>query len=344
MITAATLLAVPLTEPERVFSFDRIERNYRDLAKQFHPDAGGDADAFAHLNALHTEAKRRAAAGEWRVPGLLELVGTDGKLRRIHYAVEHDVGVGTAYIGRTLTAYTLRDDYADLANTAALTIAGLKFPNSKFEESMRLRLPAPRARFNTETATVLVQEKPEDTARLADVLAAVGGRLDPKHVCWVTSELLNICCYLEWARVVHCDVSLDSVYVSPTGHTALLQGGWWYASRAGERMARVQTGRTVCNLRASTAGSKVASFDVDLDQVRLLGRELLGDPGGSRLTTMADVPAPLASWLRTPSSGSARKDYAAWPDVLKASFGARRFVKLDVDLSVIYERKNYHGT
>jgi curved DNA-binding protein CbpA len=39
---------------------EQVERAYRELAKQVHPDRGGNAEQFKRLQALYEQAKRQA--------------------------------------------------------------------------------------------------------------------------------------------------------------------------------------------------------------------------------------------------------------------------------------------
>ena len=76
-------------------------------------------------------------------------------------------------------------------------------------------------------------------------------------------------------------------------------------------------------------------FRSDLELIRATGRELLGDISGIRLRDPS-IPRPMAEWLRYPSAGSALADYRFWREVLIASFGGRRFVRLDVTPEKMY--------
>lgn len=338
-LTASRLLAIPPEQPERLFvRKDLIRTTYKLLAKRFHPDLPtGSTAAFTHLHDLHESAIKKLARGEWLTPGLLELSGSDGVLRRVHYGKDHDLGIGHAYLGPKFATFAINDDYADLSEVASRRIAGFKFPSDSAKATMHHRLPKVRTRFASKDLITTVFHKPEDLARLRDLLDHVGAPLDSRHVAWIMSEMLNFVCYLEWSGLTHNDLSMDTVFVCPKMHTVQVIGGWWYSVPVGSRMARVQTARTVSNLPRSVLTSKVAEIRTDLTLLRLLGRELLGDPGGSRLLMDKNVPAAMANWLRTAPSATARQDYHDWQDVLTASFGPRRFVKLDVDPSVIYK-------
>jgi hypothetical protein len=69
----------------------------------------------------------------------------------------------------------------------------------------------------------------------------------------------------------------------------------------------------------------------------LIGRELLGDETGVKLSTDKDIPAAMVEWLRAVTAGDAIADYARWPEILQTSFGARRFVPMNIKPSDIYK-------
>ena len=51
--------------------------------------------------------------------------------------------------------------------------------------------------------------------RVSDFGGHFGGSLDPKHVAWIVSGMLNICCFLRINHKVHGDISLDNYFVHP---------------------------------------------------------------------------------------------------------------------------------
>jgi len=81
--------------------------------------------------------------------------------------------------------------------------------------------------------------------------------------------------------------------------------------------------------------SKESSTLTDLECIRHVGRELLGDPSGAHLEP-SGVPLPLVQWLKGAASHNAIEEYANWRTVLKASYGERRFVELKLDRTTLY--------
>jgi hypothetical protein len=119
-----------------------------------------------------------------------------------------------------------------------------------------------------------------------------------------------------------------------------LLGGWWYTVPLGNRMARVQPARTLVYAPYSILKAKLADIKIDLELVRLIGRELLGDESGVKLTHNHTIPKAMVEWLRSSSSGDAIADYARWPEILQSSFGDRRFIKLPVNSNDIYNKES----
>jgi hypothetical protein len=344
-LSRAQILQLPLDQPERLFeTADEVAARYKALAKHWHPDVPGtgDAEVFAHLSLLHKKAATKIAAGEWHTPGLLQLVGTDGLTRKIKYIKDFDCGLGMAYIGRSIVTYVIADDYADLVHDATKTLANLKYPNDTERTQLAPCLPEIKASFATNDSVVLVVSKPDDTIRLRDLLAYSGGKIDPKHVAWLVNRCLMLVNFLKYNNITHGDLSLDSLFVSPARHSAALIGSWWYAVPLGSRMARVQPARTLVYAPHNILTSKIADIKIDLELVRLVGRETLGDETGVKLMTDKTIPTAMTEWLRSATSGNAIADYARWPEILQTSFGNRRFVNWPINLNDIYKEPE-HG-
>ena len=338
-ITKDQILGIEEYEPEKLFSGpDKISLEYRELAKKFHPDnlVTGDEDTFQHLYALKEKASHKVTAGEWHIPGLLELSGKDGKTYRVRYLKEFNFGLGRAFIANSFVAYLFDPMFEDQANHAYKVIPNFPYPHPAVKQEMEFRLTKIKQRVVTTKGILLLLEKPNDTIRLVDLVDHFKGSIDPKHTAWILTRLYSICCYLEKVGLTHNDISLDTVFVQPANHTAHLIGGWWFSSKIGTKMQKKQSGRTVAFAPRSVVTSKIADIKTDLELVRLTGRELLGDDSGSKLINNTTIPKPLVNWLRLASTGSAESDYKLWEDCLIQSFGARRFVKLEVQSTDIY--------
>jgi hypothetical protein len=341
MDTAEEILAIPASEPERLFQApEQVAALYHRLALRWHPDrAEGQRDVFEHLTALRKEAELHIRQGRWQVPGLLELAG-----RKLRYFKNYPFELGTAYLGNSIIAYVVEKDFAPLAHRAEAAIKGLAFENNRMEAEMRPRLPQLKAAFDTEVGQrVVVLEKPSGLIRLSDLIVHLGGKVDPRHVAWVMSDLLNAACYLgAYRRIAHMGLSAETVFISPTRHIAVIVGGWFYTTPLADPLMAVPE-RTNQLLPAVARNTERATGSIDLELIRGIGREMLGDLSGTRLGYDAAIPAPLRDWLRQPSGMDAVAEYKAWPKILDDSFGARRFTELPVKASDLYGKDAQNG-
>lgn len=335
MLDKEALLAVPLSSPEQVFSFDasKAKQEYRAYAKQFHPDhSGGDTAAFQHVKALYEAAIAKAARGEWD-DGIFRFRTLTGKNFEFKYLSRRTFELGEFFVGRKTLMYVLDKSNTDLFNRFKIP----KFANKEIEKNISRYIPpsssSGKLTFETAASHVVVLRKPEDYLCLRDVLHAAKGKLPPVHVAWLISRMFNIACGLQYGLLsVHADVSLDTLFVRPSTHELALFGGWWYLHPDGAKLYAVPA-RTL----PYVGKDHIATPRLHNELVRLTGRELLGDPSGSRLMTDKSLPKPLTLWLRSPASDSSHRDFKEWESVMQASFGPRKFHKLDIGEADVYK-------
>lgn len=340
-LSATQILAIPPDCPERLFTgdIDEATREYRKLAAKWHPDRGGNDAVFAHVAGLFRVAGEKLVLGNWHIPGQLIVRATNGSEVRIVYRRHRAFELGDMFIGDTLLTYRIEKPYRDLAERALASIKLMKFASPAMHSEMSRALPNVAYTHDTmDGQKLIVMRKPADAFALRDVLAAVGGKLEPKHVGWVLSRLYNIACYLRYNDLMHGDISLDSMFVAPSTHLGLLLGGWWYAQVVGKKLVALPA-RTCAAAPRALLADKRAAFRIDTELIRLTGRELLGDPTGSRFNLDRDLPPPVALWLRGAGTDNAHDEYKHWHEALQKSFGARRFHRMDLSASDIYQEK-----
>ncbi len=340
-LTAEALLAIDAQEPERLFTGDTdvSQKEFRHLARQWHPDFNTGKDAarvFAHVQDLFRAAKAKLAVGDWQIPGLLQLDGLDGKIRRVRYAKKCDLDGCFLYIARSVLVFLFAPENRDLFDAAVAALRGLSFADAAMRDSCARHLPTLRDYFETAQGPVLVYEKGPELVRLQDYIDYEGGRIDPRHAAWILSGMYHVACYLEWAGVAHNDISPASWFIHPTAHTGHLFGGWQFAARKGAPLRAVPP-RAYDLLPQDVLASGRADPRSDLSLIRLCGREMLGDPAGLSFHRDPKIPAALSSWLRMPPSASAFQDYRAWFDhVLPESYGPRRYMPLEISFDDVY--------
>jgi hypothetical protein len=341
-LSAEQILAIPEGAPEKLFSGDleTAKSEYRVLGRHWHPDQNPHPQAlrvFQHILMLYRQAKELIENDSWRGAGVLELYRNGNLLRYVEYFKSVPFELGEMFIAENAIVFSIAKENKDLFENAKKQIASFKYANSVMEKEVGRYLPQNPEYFSTPDRLILVLPKSPDLVLLADLRDYLGGEIAPQHVGWIQNGLHNLICYFNYAGITHNDISLQTYFVSPRYHYGVLPGGWWYACRNGEKLKALPN-RTVSLAPSDVLRHKRADARVDLELIRAVGREMLGDPNGSRLKTDKKVPAPMSNWLNGATTGQAVLDYQLWRKVLEKSFGKPRFIKLDVEVNAIYQR------
>ncbi len=327
---ASEILAIK--SPGMLFNAMSIDADYKQLAKEWHPDISKDPlapDVFIYIKKLYEAAKEDVRNGIWKFSDNIHLKDTtSSRTYQISYKTHHSFELGDCYISDTIIAYIISPQYKDLVENATKTIKAFKFSSDKMKIEVAKYLPQIIKEFQTSVDHVIIIRKTPDLLLLSDIIDKISIIKDKdRHVAWIISTLLNLNCYLEYAGIAHNNISLDTYFISPKFHSGALLGGWWYASQIGSRIRAVPPS-TYKLLPPKVMTSKIADGSVNQELVRALGRELLGNVVGIKLKGSA--PDPMVDWLRTSFSGTAFEDYKTWGEVLTKSFRKRRFVEMEI--------------
>lgn len=342
-LTADDILAIPVDKPELLFTADEdvAKAEYRKLVSSWHPDQNPmvDEDIMAHVNVVYNLAVFRLATDSWVTPGVVVFKTSDGKKFQLKYRATRSFELGDIYVGDNLVAYSLYKDNEDLYNNARKIIKNFRYANDKMKAEMKKLLPEIHSELVTDERLVMLIKKTPDQLLLSDVLAHFSGAMDPKHVAWMISRLYNICCYLQYSKLVHAGITTDSCLISPEFHTVSLLGGWWYAGEAGKKLNALP-GVAVEFAPDDVIDEGVSDPKIDLELVHATARQLLGDIIGSKLLMNKNIPPSLITWLRSPSKGNAIEEYRTWYDkAVIDAFGPRRFIELKLTADDIYGSK-----
>lgn len=336
--TAAQILSIPIDEPGRLFSSAmNAKREYHELLKSWHSDLSRDPRAnevTAHINVLWAEAERQIELNTWHTPGVLTLRNRNNRVTILNYRKKHAFELGTCYYGDSNVLYMVRQEYADLFNAARKAIADIRYQNDEVRKRASILLPRDVKTFETVCDhCVMVIPKTEDVYRMDDLIRAYPP--GTVHAAWMISRMHYIACVLEHSGIMHGDISMETMFVSPKHHTCLLLGGWWYAAKEDARINALPT-RTHRYAPRHVTEARKASTRVNQILLRQTGLDLLGDPSGRSLK--GSVPQAVLDHLILPPGSSAINDYATWQDtVMPRGFGARRFTEFKVDSAVIYK-------
>lgn len=338
-LSAEQLLAIPVEEPERLFSKDGMAVEWKRLRSKWYDRTGsgaGNDEVLQHVKALYERACDKLVDDTWSPPGVLRIRTTDGRRFELKYKAKDAFDLGEVYIGDTHVSYAFTYENEDLFKVASNIIQGFSFPDAKMKAEAARYLPEVSAILRGEERLYLVLKKRPELIRLKDAIAHMGG-IDSKHVAWIMSRLYNIGCYLQLGgKLAHCDISPETVFIDPADHKVCLLGGWWYAQRLGVKLFAIP--ERTAKLNIITDPKPVAKHEYTAELIRALGRDALGDINGSKLLMNKALKPAMVLWLRSPATSNALAEYKAWTDkVLKASFGERKFIVLDLKASDVYK-------
>lgn len=349
-LTADKLLAIE--SPEFLFSNSAGEAKaeYRFLARHWHPDRRTTTDAvrvFMHIVQLYQDACKKIANGKWNEPvekieeqvnGLRKFRLIDGSIQTCKYRASHTFELGRTYVADNSLVFEIDKEFEQLFEQGRKRIHTLPLKNNSMVLEMSKYLPQVQDTFKTASSNVLVVRKTPDQLLLCDVIKYFGGKLSPiNHVGWILNNLLNLACYLEWAGVTHNAISTKSVVISPLRHTGMLLGGWWYSTKIGQHLSYIPEETLHC-IPPDVLRNKRADARVDLELIKSIGREILGDASGAHLALEKSLPPDLVEWLQLPSTGSAFEDYKTFKrEVLPSAFGPAKFVNMQLDADQLYK-------
>ena len=337
-LSADAILAI--TQPEKLFTKEEYSKEFLRLRKHWHPDVNDDPkanDVFIHIISLAEEAKTKILTDSWNGDATLHF-NTSSKNYRLKYHKCRDFELGKMYIGSTTVAYVLDEANEDLFKNGVRAVKGIKYPKAKFKEEFAKLFPNIKFHDKTDIGHVVVMDKPKGSVLLQDLIDYMPpNTIDPKHVAWIVSSLYNIATFLDFVGISHNSILPTTVFVDPEKHSVSLLGGWWYSVNVGSKLKAIPTELTKV-LPSEVFKEKTAKSSYDRLAVKGVAIGCLGDPTlvGSKLLVSKDIPKPLLNWIRTPSSGTAVEEYTGWDTALEKSFGKKKFIKFDFDITKIY--------
>ena len=303
-----------------------VAKRYRQIAKIWHPDLNSHplaSDVMSHVAAI-----RDALVSGTRPcsPKERTYMSKTGPAVRFRYLKSRTSDTGDVLVGRRSIAYELSGEFPDVADAEVSAIGNLRFADAAMRAQMENFLPRVEKLLRADDLFVTILARNEDCVLLSDLVDHLGGRLPARHVAWIVSGLLNICCYLDWMKISHGAISPNTVLVCPERHSVVLVGGWGFSTAYGKRPVAV-TERTLSKVPRLAVEGAVADGATDLKLVRALARDAIGSTAG--LMKDEDVPTALAQWLLLPPRKDAPSDYESWGKCLTDAWGPRRFVRLE---------------
>src|SRR5262249_55085509 len=131
-LTAAQILAIAPTEPERLFSANpaSLRHEFTVLAKCWHPDRNGASEAakvMQRVIALHDAARRKHAAGQWCAPDVIRVDASTGNSFVLKVKRRHEFELGAMAIAIDRVAFLVEKEHTALFETGLRRIKGLRY-------------------------------------------------------------------------------------------------------------------------------------------------------------------------------------------------------------------------
>ncbi len=321
-------------------NMDIAKKEHIDFLKIFHPDLHKNskkyADVTSKINELYSEAIKLIENGEWIEDKMIRVNSSDGQKYSMKYNVDYSFELGKYYIGNKSILYLIDKTHLDFIDNALNKIKNLKYENDNMKSEFEKYFPKILRKFDTLNKKIgILIEKTEDVYSLKDILNYYKGKVHPRHVVWILSSIYNIACYLYYNNLSHNGITIDNYYISPSYHRGLLLGGWWYATAIDEKMIGVSP--DIYNIMSpDMKSSKKGTYILDLESIRLIGRTLLGDKNGISLTKDSDIPKALVDWVRGVPMNNPMEEYNIWDNVIKQSYGERKFIEMDINKDKLY--------
>ncbi|RII34008.1 hypothetical protein D2A34_12545 [Clostridium chromiireducens] len=331
--------------PYELFTGDKdiAKKEHINLLKMFHPDLHKDSEKYkeaaSKINELYTEAIKLLVNGNWIGDGLIKITSSDGEKYSMKYNVQYSFELGKYYIGNRSILYLIDKVHLKFIDNALDRIKNLKYENNNMKFEFEKYFPKVSRKFETIDGKIgILIEKSEDAFSLKDILSYYSNKVPPRHVTWILSSLYNIACFLYYNNLSHNGLTIDNYFISPSYHNGFLLGGWWYTVPLDGKMLGVSN--EIYNIMSPDMKStKKGTFLLDLESIRLIGRTLLGDKNGIDIIGDPDIPKPLIDCVRGVSVNNPIEEYKLWDKVINESYGARKFIEMNIDKDKLYTNK-----
>lgn len=336
--------------PFQIFSKDEnlLEKEKEEYLERFKPVAYGTIKNFLvtkKITLLYEEALKILSGTSPANYGTLHLeeVGTH-KTYDIEYRTECEFKLGKMYITPRSVVFVTRKEYESYHNNFVTKTQRYPKPDRTIWEKVQYMVPNVVRHFKDVSGDfVIIVKKPcEEMYSLREIVEFYGGKLNPEYVSSILSRLYYFNCYMDLSNMTHNALIIDNLFFAPGKYVEEgdsftvndmrivgVYGGWFFTTFNGEKLKGMP--KEVYELLTETSKFRqLSDFKADNAAIRRIARELLGDVTGKNLE---GVPTALAEWVnRKDFEQNAYEEFKRWKSVIIKSFGAHRFVRMDISI------------
>lgn len=339
-LKANEILNFSLSSANKFFSGkteDSIKKQYKKLASIWHPDkhtkdSVNSEEVFKHIKVLYNEAIRKLNLGIF--DDMVKFHTLDGKSFELKFLKQETFELGISYISHTHLAYCYKKEFKDFYENYLNNIKHFSFANEKMEKEIKKTLPQLVINFETEEFFVIIIKKDKSLIQLKEVLNYYKGKIEPRHIAWIINSIYNIACYLNYNNLCHQNININNYYIDPLNHYGALLGGWSYSANTNKKLIGLpKSSIQICS--PSILKDKKATHTLDLELIKQIAREILGDSSGIFFNNK-EIPSKLIQWTKHASKNNAIEEYKNFNLILNEIYGKRKYLKMELNEKAIY--------
>lgn len=305
------------------------KKEYRELSKKFHPDVNHTKDAtlvFSIVSDLYSKAENNFKNNTWECTDRVILsFSNNGKVEiKPSYTISFELGI--VYFTKEKVIYIVDKSYKKYYDNYKKRVDSLTYKDDNMKKEFERYFPQKvEEKVLTNGSLCYIINKSQDVVPLQQVIENEQS-ISVEHLAWMVSRLMNICCFNTLSGISHNGISIESLLISPTHHTVLLFGGWWYASKNGEKM--IGTNKTIYSIMSNKSKTdKISATQTDIESIKYLARTL------PTIQTNKEI----LDWSWSGSTDDAFKEFTIWNAVLEKAFGKRKFVEWKLNFNKYYK-------
>ena len=318
-------------DPDLLF---KDKSDYKKLALQWHPDKGGDTDAFSHIAIMWSLYKKVHTA----TVSIINYSAIDV----FEYRLKFKTDAGMCYINNDFVLFEIDINNIDLCSNFINCMNFIHArKDSKIKKYFSTILPSMLIMRNESSEFIyLMFAIPNKMVPLSLVLDQYSGKIPAASVAWIISRMLNLSVYCERHRIALNSYTLASFWINPEKHVGCDIAGWFFSTQERKKLLALPNG--VKNIYPlDLVKKRIGSSVADGVLIRNTAAKLLGDKTGSGFKlNREEVPKELINWITTPSIKLNNFEmYENWyRKVLPESFGERKFTKMGITSDLIYAK------
>lgn len=273
---------------------------------------------FLSLNADERERRQQTDA-LWNSAEEVSFACVDGSDISVRYLYQYRIKDTVVYIARRNIIFHFLKHWEQYTHDCRRAAMMLDYPSADTRQLSDFFPHIVGGYALTDGTGLLILQKNETEYPLC-----LFGCLPGRHVAWIVSRMENLCCVLEYSRLVHPSFGLDTLYIDPLTHQACLYGHFW---------------DVVKHNTPSVDGQTVYTTRDNLIALRHTAAQLLGYPSAGQVKANDDVPPAFADFLNSSPKATAYDDFAFWDEMLIKAYGERKFIRMQADDATIFGKR-----